>query len=80
MAVYSTIHHVEVEIPTDVYERYGHTKSYEHHSCNASSLVPHSGQDAYSSVYEWGESSDREDCERFAAYWEKVIAEWQKVC
>ena len=73
----SVIYHAEVKVPYDVSLRFGHTREYEARSMHICRLVASSGQSSYSTTEEWGEDSDRANCEAFEAEWLAFIAELQ---
>ncbi len=74
----STIHRAEVRIPDDVYDAVGHTQAYRTVSESASRIVEVSGQNAYSSTFEWGEAPTRRQCEDFIGHWHNWILQWQE--
>lgn len=74
------IYRAEVQIPQDLFERFGYTREYEIRSSQiyTSSNVTSSGQDSYSEVYEWAEDSSKDCVENFAAAWEMYISEMRR--
>lgn len=75
---FSTIYRVEVRVPNEVFDAFGHTAEYSSVASHAASNVECSGQDSYSEVFEWGEAPTRLQCESFANHWHNWILQWQE--
>ncbi len=74
----STICRAEVQVPDDVFERFGHLKEYETFSYSVTSrLKGASGQDRYAEVIEWFEGPTYFQCEEFINRWHNQILQWQ---
>lgn len=54
----TTEHRVSVQIPDDVWEKFGGTMQYQHMVSAAITGYIEAGRDAYSDVYEWATFSD----------------------
>lgn len=76
----STIYRAEVQVPTELFEKFGNTATYDVRSAQISRKcnVAASGQDSYSDVFEWAEDSSRTCVENFAAEWELYINEMRR--
>lgn len=76
----SAIYRAEVQVPEEVYVRFGHTKEYELKSLeiHRKANVADSGQDAYAEIFEWAEDSSRKCVEAFAIEWEMYIRKLQR--
>lgn len=79
-STFSTIHRVQVEIPFEVFDKFGHTKEYTQRALDISrqSMVATSGQDSYGKVFEWAEDSDFLTVGKFSRLWEEYIKELEK--
>lgn len=74
----SCVHRAEVEIPEDVWQRFGHTEEYKQASYAAhKGLSGSGGQDRYAGVIEWFEGPTRNACEVFINRWHNRILQWQ---
>lgn len=54
----SRIYRVSVDIPEEVYQKYGHLPEYERATLRATKHSLAAGQNSYSSVEEWAEFDD----------------------
>lgn len=77
----TTIHRATVDVPDDVYDRFGHTKEYSQFTHVAllgmcTSVV--SGSNNYDHEQQWMESMRRQDCEDFINRWHNRILQWQE--
>lgn len=79
-ARFSVIYRAEIKIPDPVFHNFGNSSEYESMSLKFSGDfdIPSSGQDSYSSVYEWAESPDKNNIENWAKAWESFVLELER--
>ena len=76
-----TIHRAVVDVPDDVFERFGHTQEYGrfiHQATFGADTSSGSGANSYAHEEQWLESMQRTDCMNFINNWHNKILQWQE--